>query len=80
MIRKVSISHESRVLTTFELARRDIALIDDLPWSCVIVDEAHRVKNERSKLTVALNQFACDCRFGLTGTGASICCFISSDI
>ncbi|OAX33766.1 hypothetical protein K503DRAFT_699906 [Rhizopogon vinicolor AM-OR11-026] len=56
------------VLTTFEVARRDIALLDDLAWSAVFIDEAHRVKNPRSKITVAFNQFTCLRRFGLTGT------------
>ncbi|KAG2093025.1 P-loop containing nucleoside triphosphate hydrolase protein [Suillus cothurnatus] len=56
------------VLTTFDLARRDIAQLDDLAWSAVFVDEAHRVKNPKSKITLAYNQFACLCRFGLTGT------------
>jgi len=56
------------VLTTFDLARRDIALLEDLPFSCVIVDEVHRVKNEAAKITVAFHQFTCARRFGLTGT------------
>ncbi|KAL4077447.1 P-loop containing nucleoside triphosphate hydrolase protein [Scleroderma citrinum] len=56
------------VITTFDLARRDIALLDDLAWSTIIVDEVHRVKNPRSKITEAYNQFTCMRRFGLTGT------------
>lgn len=60
----------STVLTTFELARKDISLLDDLAWSCIIVDEVHRVKNPRSKLTDAFSEFQCNIRFGLTGTGA----------
>ncbi|KAG9311072.1 P-loop containing nucleoside triphosphate hydrolase protein [Chiua virens] len=56
------------VVTSFDLARRDIAVLDELPWSVIIVDEAHRVKNPRSKITLAYHQFACMRRFGLTGT------------
>ena len=56
------------VLTSFDLARREIDLLDDLPWSCVFVDEVHRVKNARSKITEAYHQFTCQSRFGLTGT------------
>jgi SNF2 family DNA or RNA helicase len=56
------------VLTTFDLARRDIENLCDLAWTCVIVDEVHRVKNESSKITNAFHQFACPRRFGLTGT------------
>jgi len=56
------------VVTSFDIARKDIELLDNLPWSCVFVDEVHRVKNASSKLTLALHQFASGCRFGLTGT------------
>jgi len=66
----VSISTQilSKVVTSFDLARRDINLLDDLAWSCTIVDEVHRVKNEVSKITRAYHQFHCLRRFGLTGT------------
>ncbi|KIM41907.1 hypothetical protein M413DRAFT_445116 [Hebeloma cylindrosporum] len=56
------------IVTSFDLARRDINLLDDLAWSCIIVDEVHRVKNEVSKITQAYHQFNCLRRFGLTGT------------
>ncbi|KAF8968711.1 P-loop containing nucleoside triphosphate hydrolase protein [Flammula alnicola] len=56
------------VVTSFDLARKDIDVLDDLAWSCIIVDEVHRVKNETSKITLAYHQFACPRRFGLTGT------------
>ena len=59
------------VITSFDLARGDIDLIDSLAWSVIIIDEAHRVKNPRSKLTIAFDRFTCNCRFGLTGTGKS---------
>lgn len=32
------------------------------------MDEVHKVKNHRSKTTLAFHQFACRRRFGLTGT------------
>ncbi|XP_006455871.1 hypothetical protein AGABI2DRAFT_76351 [Agaricus bisporus var. bisporus H97] len=56
------------VITSFDIARKDIDLLDTLAWDCVFVDEVHRVKNVWSKLTLALHQFACSRRFGLTGT------------
>ncbi|KAH8101322.1 P-loop containing nucleoside triphosphate hydrolase protein [Cristinia sonorae] len=56
------------VVTSFETARSDINLIDDLAWSCIIVDEAHRLKNSRSKSSLAYTQFQCPIRFGLSGT------------
>ncbi|KAI0370889.1 P-loop containing nucleoside triphosphate hydrolase protein [Pilatotrama ljubarskyi] len=56
------------LITSFEVARIDIDLIDELPWSCVFIDEVHRVKNPRSKLATAFSRFACSRRFGLSGT------------
>ncbi|KZT66740.1 hypothetical protein DAEQUDRAFT_767713 [Daedalea quercina L-15889] len=56
------------LVTSFETARNDIALLDDLPWSCIIVDEVHRLRNPRSGTALAYDQFACTVRFGLTGT------------
>lgn len=64
------------VVTSFETARSDINLIDDLAWSCIIIDEAHRVKNPRSKSSLAYSQFHCRVRFGLSGTGTLTKVFI----
>ena len=63
-------AHVCVVVTSFDVARGDIDLIDYLPWSCIFVDEVHRVKNPRSKLAAAFSRFTCPCRFGLSGTGA----------
>lgn len=60
-----------QVITSFDVARGDIDLLDELPWSCIFIDEVHRVKNPRSKLAIAFSRFTCPCRFGLSGTGMS---------
>ncbi|KAJ4481016.1 P-loop containing nucleoside triphosphate hydrolase protein [Lentinula aciculospora] len=56
------------VLTSFDIALKDIDLLDNLKWSCIFVDEVHRVKNLSSRISLALHRFECLCRFGLTGT------------
>lgn len=56
------------VISSFDTARGDIDLLSDLPWSVIFVDEAHKLKNSKSKITVAFNTFKCQVRFGLTGT------------
>lgn len=56
------------VVTSFDTARGDIDLLSDLPWSVIFVDEAHKLKNPASKVTMSFNQFTCTRRFGLTGT------------
>ncbi|CAK5270975.1 unnamed protein product [Mycena citricolor] len=56
------------VLTSQDVARLDMDHLDTLPWSCIFVDEAHKVKNSASQTAKAYQSFACICRFGLTGT------------
>ena len=56
------------MITSFDTARSDIALLSDLPFSTIFVDEAHKIKNPSSKITLAFHQFTCEVRFGLTGT------------
>ncbi|KAH9922295.1 P-loop containing nucleoside triphosphate hydrolase protein [Epithele typhae] len=56
------------LVTSFDVARMDIELLDDLPWSVIFIDEVHRVKNPTSKLAEAFSKFKCSCRFGLSGT------------
>ncbi|TFK37622.1 P-loop containing nucleoside triphosphate hydrolase protein [Crucibulum laeve] len=56
------------MLTTFDIARQEIDLLDTLPFTCIFLDEAHRVKNAKSKIAEAYSRFECTRRFGLTGT------------
>ncbi|GAA5907695.1 hypothetical protein JCM6882_008950 [Rhodosporidiobolus microsporus] len=56
------------VLSSFEAVRNDIEELSRRDFSIVIVDEAHRVKNPKSKTTIALHQFPTALRYGLTGT------------
>jgi SNF2 family DNA or RNA helicase len=45
------------VVTSFDTARRSVSLLDNLPWTVLIVDEAHRLKNPKSSTTRALASF-----------------------
>lgn len=56
------------MVTSYDTSRGDIELLSDLPWTVIFVDEAHKLKNPVSKLTLAFNKFSCEARFGLTGT------------
>ncbi len=56
------------VLTTFETARESVEEINSVRWDCVVVDEVHRIKEPRSKVTNAVKSIRCRRRIGLTGT------------
>lgn len=37
------------LLTSYELITIDMAILGSIDWACLIVDEAHRLKNNQSK-------------------------------
>lgn len=39
-----------------------------MEWSAVIVDEAHRIKNPKARVTEVMKALKCNVRIGLTGT------------
>lgn len=57
------------VLTTYEMIlRSDWTELNKINWKCLIVDEAHRLKNRSSKLLEHLKLFKTEHRLILTGT------------
>lgn len=57
------------LLTTYEMIlQADWAELSKINWRALIVDEAHRLKNKRSKLLERLKLFKTDHRIILTGT------------
>ena len=52
-----TVSFVIAVVTSFDTARRSVSLLDNLPWTVLIVDEAHRLKNPKSSTTRALASF-----------------------
>ncbi|KFO28478.1 Putative DNA repair and recombination protein RAD26-like [Fukomys damarensis] len=55
-------------LTTYETLRLCLDELNSLEWSAVIVDEAHRIKNPKARVTEAMKALKCNVRIGLTGT------------
>ncbi|XP_038624064.1 DNA excision repair protein ERCC-6-like 2 [Tachyglossus aculeatus] len=55
-------------LTTYETLRLSLEELNSLQWSAVIMDEAHRLKNPRARITEATKALRCPVRIGLTGT------------
>lgn len=56
------------LITSFDTYRIHGNVLSEIPWEIVIVDEAHRLKNEKSKLYQACLAIKTRKRYGLTGT------------
>ena len=56
------------VITSYALLRRDADIYHGVDWYGVILDEAHFVKNSRTKTYRAIEQIDADWRLCLTGT------------
>lgn len=56
------------LVTTYEIAIKDIRLLSRIHWRCMVVDEAHRLKNHQSSLVEKLNSIQRDHCILLTGT------------
>ncbi|XP_019230341.1 PREDICTED: switch 2 isoform X2 [Nicotiana attenuata] len=56
------------LITSFDTYRIHGHILSDVEWEIVIIDEAHRLKNEKSKLYKACLAIKTLKRYGLTGT------------
>ncbi|XP_012135150.1 chromodomain-helicase-DNA-binding protein 1 isoform X4 [Megachile rotundata] len=56
------------ILTTYEIVLKDKAFLGALNWAVLLVDEAHRLKNDDSLLYKALAEFHTNHRLLITGT------------
>ncbi|XP_029470707.1 chromodomain-helicase-DNA-binding protein 6 isoform X2 [Rhinatrema bivittatum] len=56
------------VITTFEMILADCPELKKIQWSCVIIDEAHRLKNRNCKLLEGLKLMVLEHKVLLTGT------------
>ena len=54
------------VLTTYESFRDRLEDLNAVKWTAVIVDEAHRIKESKSRTTMSLKSLRCKRRIGLT--------------
>lgn len=55
-------------VTTYEQVMYEKTFVKKINWRYCIIDEAHRIKNENSKLATILREFRVTNRFLLTGT------------
>ena len=56
------------LVTTYEICMAEGELLRSIPWSGVVVDEAHRLKGKTNKLGEVLRTMNFGCKLLLTGT------------
>ncbi|KAK4420573.1 Switch 2 [Sesamum alatum] len=56
------------LITSFDTYRIQGSILSDIQWEIVVIDEAHRLKNEKSKLYMECLKIRTLKRYGLTGT------------
>ncbi|CAL8309519.1 unnamed protein product [Lota lota] len=56
------------LLTTYEICLKDFSFLKSWKWKVLVVDEAHRLKNQDSLLHQILSEFSVGFRVLLTGT------------
>ncbi|XP_009986464.1 PREDICTED: chromodomain-helicase-DNA-binding protein 1-like [Tauraco erythrolophus] len=61
-------SHFRALLTTYEICLKDAAFLKCFNWAALVVDEAHRLKNQSSLLHKMLSEFSVGFSLLLTGT------------
>jgi len=55
-------------VTSYEMCLREKGVFKKFNWKYVVIDEAHRIKNEESKLSMAVREFKSNNRLLITGT------------
>lgn len=55
-------------VTSYEMVIREKPMFKKFNWRYMVIDEAHRIKNEKSKLSEFLREFKTTNRLLLTGT------------
>lgn len=55
-------------ITSYEIILRECSSLSAIDWQYMIIDEAHRIKNEASALSMTVRQFSTKYRLLITGT------------
>ncbi|KAF2668852.1 putative TBP associated factor [Microthyrium microscopicum] len=56
------------VITSYEVCRNDVAILNPIIWNYCILDEGHLIKNPKAKTTIAVKSFKSYHRLILSGT------------
>ena len=55
-------------VTSYEIVMKERAVFKKFNWRYMVIDEAHRIKNEKSKLSEIVREFKTSNRLLITGT------------
>ncbi|KAK4114248.1 hypothetical protein N656DRAFT_777416 [Canariomyces notabilis] len=56
------------VITSYDVCRNDIDVVEKYNWNYVVLDEGHLIKNPKAKITMAVKRLISNHRLILTGT------------
>jgi len=56
------------ILTTYQTALKDAAILGEMEWEYIVLDESHYIKNKDSKIFKAIRKFNAKYKISLSGT------------
>lgn len=56
------------IVTSYEMVIKEKTFFKKFSWRYIIIDEAHRIKNENSRLSLSVRMFKTSYRLLITGT------------
>jgi len=62
------VAEHDLVVTTYQVATRDLAVLQQVPWSTLVLDEAQAVKNPDTRAAKAMRAIPAGQKIALTGT------------
>ncbi|XP_051136079.1 switch 2 isoform X2 [Andrographis paniculata] len=65
---KLKLDSVEILITSFDTYRLQGSILSNIQWEIVVIDEAHRLKNQKSKLYTECLKIRTKKRYGLTGT------------
>lgn len=65
---QIKLGHFNVLITSFELVLREKGALMPIKWFYMVIDEAHRIKNEMSALSLAVRELSTKYRLLITGT------------
>ena len=66
--KEVIIPHFDILITTYEVANIEASFLKKLEWDALVVDEAHKLKNDKNLVRASLAAVTTDFKLLLTGT------------